>query len=343
MWRQVFYIIIFLIFIATPAYSKPKIFILSSYDKMDVCGGQQYKGVVDVLRLNLLNNFTLKSFWIDSRHLDKKQLNLRIKKAVSSIKAFSCDVLITIDDVAFKVALDHFLGKAKPIIVFSGVNKPLNLYNQKYHFLKDNIPTKNVTGVYEYIFAKEGIQFLDSWIEDENYKIAAIYSNDKVSLILRKQLYQELGNSPYKNRIIDFKITSLEELKSTIKKIKANPNIKAYFPFTLKVWDEKSKRYFSFTELIPFLKTQMSIPAIFPNTRVAYLGLLGGLGSDFYKMGRQAGKIALATINGTPLRYLPVQYTKNYEIVINSQRAKECKLPIHYTILYSADEVVNKP
>ena len=335
--------IILIIFFLSFCYSGwcgNKIFILSSYDENDVCGSLQYKGILNALETNILKNISIENFYINSRHLNEKELENRIKKGLDKINKFQPDILMTIDDLAFKVTLDNYLGNNKMTIVFSGVNQPIDIYNKKYHFLKNNIPVENITGVYENIFAKEAIQFLETWIKEEQFKIAALFSTDEMGQIIKNQITYNLKNTKYFDRLIFFEIKTLQDINNAIKKIKANKNIKLYLPNVLKIYDAKNNKYLSLTDLIPMLIKSIKIPEMFTNIKTAELGFLGGLGTDFFKMGTQAGLISLKVLEGYEVNEIPIEKSENYKIIINIKRAKECNLPINNYILNIADEVI---
>ncbi len=340
MFRKLFYFACFLFLLnSSCSPAKIKIFILLSYHKGDICSDLQYKGILRSLE-ELEEEHEIKAFWLDSRHLKGDALSQKIQEAVKDIEHFKPDMLITVDDLAFTVALKHFLDSNFPI-VFSGVNQRLSYYNKKYHFLDNHgYPTKNVTGVHERIFAKQAIKFMDDWIGNSNYQLLVLYSPDLMGNVLKDELLDELQGTPFLKRIILKRVCSVQKLKEELTRLNTR-EIKAYFPFTMSLPESlNSKRRLSFTELAPILIRYAKIPDLFPNSiGAAKLGLLGGVGTDFLKMGYQAGRIALKIFHGWNVKDLPVEEARFYTIAINLKRAKECHLPIRDDILSISDYV----
>ncbi len=323
--------------------SRVKIFILSSYHRGDICGDMQYRGVKEALNSETIKGLVIDDFWLDSRHLKGEALKRRIREAVSRIHSFNPYIIITIDDPAFKVALTHFLKKkGPPYIVFSGVNRPLKYYNREYYLFVKDRPIKNVTGIYERIFSREAIRFLDEWLGNSSYKLAVVYSSDTVGKILKEQLTEELEGTDLKNRVKEsIEVSTLSELKRALRTLQDDREIKAYFPFVMSIRDDAQNRRVSFTEVAPYMKEWVKKPDLFPNARgAAELGFFGGVGIDFQMMGYQAGKMAARIILGEKINTIPVEKAKDFEIAINYNRVKKCQLPLKDNLLNIADEVV---
>ncbi len=322
-----------------------RVFILSSYHRGDICGDMQYSGVEEALNTETIGRITIDAFWLDTRHLRGKALKRRVKEAVRRIRSFGPYIIITIDDPAFKVALTHFLKKkGPPYIVFSGVNRPLKYYNREYHLFMRNRPIKNVTGVYESIFSKEAIMFLDEWLSSTDYKLAVVYSNDTVGRILKEQLIEEIDETELKNRIKWFiEVSTLSELEKVLKRLQNDQEIRGYFPFVLSIRDDVHSRQVSFTEIAPYIKRWIKKPDLFPNAKgAAKLGLFGGVGIDFQMMGYQAGKMVAKILLGEGIDAIPVEKAREFKIIVNYGRARECGLPVRDKLLNIADEVITQ-
>ncbi len=331
-------IFILALFSSSNCLAEPKIFILSSYSPEDLCEKPEFEGVVNVLRENL-RRYTLKSFWIDSRRKDPQELADIEKRVVKEIEDFSPDVLITLDDIAFQIALRHFTGKKKPAIIFAGVNKPLEEYNREFNFLKEDnkTPTKNITGVYEKLFVLEEMKFLESWWLKGDYKIAFIYSDDPIANIAMHQIQNELKGTPYLDKIVYYKVSTLSQLRETITLIEHNPKVKAFFAFALSVTQGQER--LTINEIVPYIVKNICIPEIYPNYYAVAMGFMGGVVIDFKEMGRQAGNIAVKVVQGTPPTKIPVETAHHFSVVINLKRVKECKLPLPDYILNLAERV----
>ena len=338
--RSMFVSLFLMILFAVPVYGQKKVFILNSYHKTDTCGGPQYQGVLKALTENIHSDLQIDQYFLDSKRLSEKQLKNRIVEALEKIKNFHPDILMVLDDLAFKIALENFLDSKNMFIIFSGINRPLEEYNEEFHFLEGLKPTKNAIGVYENLFMKEQIEFL-KLIFGENFKIALLHSTDFMGNILKKQVLAELKATPYLKTIEVFPISNLKELQKTIKKLRYKKEIKVYIPYTMSVWDENNKRHLTVKELAPILTQNLSILDVSSNNKIfAKLGFFGGVGPDFFAMGYQAGIMAAKLIQNFPLSRLRVEYARNYRIIINKKRAEECNVHLTPEILNLADEVI---
>jgi len=339
MMKKFLFFAIFLLLFPLLAYGK-SVFILNSYNKEDLCGGPQYQGVLKALKENFLTGLELEEYFLDSKRLSQKEVQKKIDEAVKKIRIFDPNVLVVVDDLAFKVALTHFLNKKDLVIVFSGVNRPLEDYNQEFNFLDGLKPTKNVVGVYENLFMKEQIEFLQ-FILGKNFNIALLYSTDFMGKILKRQIIDELKNTPYINMLVTFPITTMNDLQRAVQEISRRADIKAYMPLVMSVLDEKTNRNLTPGEVAPFLISHLCLLDVFPNNKGAIkTGYFGGVGIDFFAMGYQAGMMAVRLLNGYSLSKMKVEYAREYTILINKKRADSCGVYLPPEILNMADEVV---
>ena len=338
--RGILLSLLLMLFVSVPVYGQKKVFILNSYHKTDTCGGPRYQGVLKALTENIHSDIQIGQYFLDSKRLSEKQIKKIIAEALDKIKNFHPDLLVVVDDLAFQVALKNFLGSKNMFIVFSGVNSPLEEYNEEFHFLEGLRPTKNVIGVYEHLFTKEQIEFLEL-IFGENFKIALLHSTDLMGNILKNQVITELKATPYLNKIKIFPISNLKDLQKTIKKLAHKKEIKAYMPYTMSVRDEKNKRHLTIKEIAPILINNLSILDVSANNKIfARLGFFGGVGPDFFAMGYQAGIMATKLLQNYPFSRLRVEYARNYCIIINKKRAEQCNVHLPPDILNLADEVI---
>ncbi len=319
-------------------WASPRVFVLASYSPEDICEDPEFKGVKSALEENL-REYQLKVFWLDSRRNREKGFSTLVREALEEIKMFDPDVIVALDDVAFQVALENFEGIGRPYIVFAGVNEPLDKYNERYHFLKGRLPVKNVTGVYEKLFLREALDFYRSWWLKGNYKIAVLYSTDPVAKVVLDQTMQELKGTSYINRLVYFKVSTLKELEDAVRKIKADKSLRLYFEFALSVKDGATGKYLVVNDIVSYLTHKLCIPAIYPNIYAIRLGLLGGVVNDFYRMGKQAGLMAVKLIKGHPIREVQVEEAHYFLVAINLKRLKECQLPMPEYLLNLADVV----
>ena len=318
-----------------------KVFILNSYSPQDVCGAPQYKGVLKALKENILNDLQIESYFLDSKRLSKRDVKRHIAEAVKRIKRFHPDLLITVDDLAFTVGLKYFLNADFPI-VFSGVNRPLKEYNKEYHlFNSEGFPLKKVVGVYEKLFIKEQIEFLQMLFGKKEFKVAVVYSTDFIGTILKNQLVDEVKGTPFEEYFVFYPVAAFKEVKAAVEAIKKNKSILAYFPFVTSVWDEEKKEYLDPGRVAPYLISHLCLLDLFPNSAGAKkLGYFGGVAIDFFAMGYQAGIMGVKLLQGYKPSDIKVENAQKYVILINKRRLKPCGISISPTLLNLVDEVI---
>ena len=315
-----------------------KIFVLASYSPKDPFEKSEIKGLESSLKENFVG-YKLRLLWLRSRGKGLQELRKTEDAIVGKIKEFDPIVIVALDDAALEVALENFSGKGPPWIVFSGINKPIEDYNSRYHFLKDGVPVKNVTGILEKIFTVENLELLSGWWLRGNYKVVLIYSSDTMSSIVAEQVRRELEGTPFKQHIQYYQIETLDQLKSLVAALNKDNAVKAIFPFVLSLKDTSRNCVVTITELIPLLTRLTCIPLIMPHIEAVRSGIWGCVVLDYYQMGRKAGMMVVKILKGVPVKKIPVSVAEDFMVVFNLKRIKECDLPVPDYLLNLADRI----
>jgi hypothetical protein len=313
-------IIIGLILFITFSFSK--ILIVNSYDEKDQCGVPQLNGFL----YEMYNaNYNLQDFdiyFLNARVTPKKELLKKAQNILKNINKYK--YIITFDDAAFKL-VGIPASKAGKIVIFSGMNYPYEKYKKQYN-LKNNIG-----GVFEKLYAKEILTMFNK-IKPIN-KIAIFYS-DGVGNIVKNQIAKELKNSIFEKKLELIHIDTLKQLKHKTKQINKDNKYTLFIPLTLSLKNEHKK--------VPFYKIKdiylknIKKPDFGINIYFIKLGFLGFGGVDFFKMGRECGKIFLSYKKTNKLK---IVNAPKYHFYINSKRAKEInfKLPEWFVKNYLED------
>ena len=330
---------LFLISILQPvcAYAQKMIVMVASYAQDDLCGRPQYLGAIQAIEESRYRNLPIKSIFLDSKRLSSSETRKRINDALTVIETERPEIILTLDDLAFSEVGCRFVGARGMYVVFSGVNRPLKFYNSRFSFLKGNIPTKNITGVYEYLFVKEQMEFLRMVLRKDG-QIALLYSTDFMGGILKDQVLAELQNTGYDKKIRLFPVSDMEELLKAVDSINSQPRIIAYIPDTMSVLDRKSGRTMIIGDLVPVLTGKAKKIDLAINKAFTKAGFFGGVSVDFMNMGYQAGRLAVMLLDGFPVERLPVENARRYEIIINKKRMNELSLKLDDQVLNMVDE-----
>ena len=238
------------------AHGKTLIFILASYHQNDPFENSEYRGVIQALKFGIFQKFEIQSFFLDSRRLDKKTINKKANEALQIIDKKKPKIVIALDDLAFNVCAKKVIAMKQTFLVFAGINQDLDIYNKKFHFLKQNMPIRNITGVYEYLFSREQMEMLDLLLTPP-YRVAMLYSTDYMGKIAKSQILNELKGTPYQNRLELFPVKTTKDLKAAIKTIANRSDIKAYFPLTLSVYDPAKNIRLTIKDIAPLLISQI--------------------------------------------------------------------------------------
>lgn len=322
------------------ADDQKRIFILHSYEKTHVCGKPQSLGVQSAL---LKAGYGVDDLLLESYAMDTKKTNNTAELihqqaviALDKINKFKPDILITLDDNAFRtVALE--LVDTDIQIVFSGMNNIPERYNKVARWLESiDAPGHNITGVYEKIHFSTAVKVQKN-IQPGLKKIRIISDNSPTGKALIRQVKIEIKNEPIPAEADFFITDSWEEYQQKI--LESNESdIDTLYPIALRLTDKNGQTYTA-TKILSWTGKNSKIPSIPLNFAFVKLGLFGGAGVDFESMGYQAGEIAAKILAGKSAGEIPIEDAKRYALVFNVNRAKALGIQIPSDILLAADEV----
>jgi len=339
-------ILMFIFFIgkrAALSQPTPKVFILHSYEQNHVCGQPQHDGMVAMLKKS---GFTKnRNFELQVHYMDTKRKNntpeLIIKQAdiaLQKIKRFKPDVLVTLDDNAFRwVALK--LVDSDISIVFSGLNGQPEMYNREKPFMRSREnPGHNITGVYEKLHIIDAVR-VHSRLFPDFQKLKIITDQSPTGKAVNTQIKLELENADIS---IDWEIkvvTDWDEYQAEIFSANNDPQIGAIYPAALLLKDKKGNVYTA-PEIFKWTIQVSKKPEIAVNYVFTKMGLFGGAAVDFYSMGQQAGQMVVKVLKGRNPGELPIEEASRYALAFNLKRARQLNIDIPDEILLAADEVV---
>ncbi len=319
-----------------------KVYILMSYRECDTCGGPQYRGVIDALKLGGLQRLEIKSYFLRSKTLPKHLFEKRTKEAISIYRSFRPDVTVAIDDPAFQLMAPFFLKKkGKGDLVFTGTNISPEDYNKRFHFHKERWPTARITGVYEKLFVLEQLRFIHLIFGKNLGKIPVLYSSDPIGKTVFRQIINEVKGTQYEHKIIPMEVSTLDEVKKEAREIQSDHETKTYFPVTIAVFKKNGDpTRIPLQEISPILLNTIKKPDLTVNSTYVNLGFWGGVTVDFYQMGYDAGQMALLLLKGADIHSLKIKDADKSIITINLKRNRELGLNLPPSILGLVDNFV---
>jgi ABC-type uncharacterized transport system substrate-binding protein len=307
---------------ATPA-SAAEVFLIASYSQTDPCGQPQYRAAMDALKQGGFANLSSKGYYLDARVSPKEDVLKAVEQIKKDIRTIKPKLVFTIDDPAFAMLYEEVLQQPGTQMVFSGLNRKLDYYNEKAPFLDGRTPIANITGVFEYLFMREQFAMLEAVLERPVNKVAVLYSTDTVGSILKDQILDELKGSPYEDRIVLFAAEDIPAMIESARKINDDKRIDAYIPVTMSVLDPTDGKRKTMDVLAPTLIETIGKIDLSLNSSFTEYGFFGGVSIDFYQMGFQTGFLAIKLLKGGAIKGIPIEDAKRSIIAVNRKRMQE--------------------
>ena len=264
-------------------------------------------------------------------------------KVIKKIRVFKPDVILSLDDNAFRTVALPLTGTWISI-VFSGMNVQPEDYNRIRHFMKNREhPGGNITGVYEKLHIREAIKVFSKLLDFKKILLLDDLSptGKAIAEQVKRELYSNHDRGSLPCKIQRKTVRSWEEYKKIIHTINTDPDISAFYPGALLLKDKSGKAHTA-RDIIAYTVKHAKKPAIAINYTFAKMGLIGGVSVDFFAMGYQAGQKVAAILNGAYPGDLPIDDARKVALVFNLSRAKALGIKIPDDILLAADEVFKK-
>jgi ABC-type uncharacterized transport system substrate-binding protein len=332
----------------TEAKNIKRLFIVHSYEDGHICGQPQHDGALKVLATagwEQGSNLEVGVYHMDTKRKNNTphSISQQARKAQKAIEDFQPDVVLTLDDNAFRTIALPASGSATQY-VFSGLNGQPEMYDKRINFMKNRSkPGYNITGVYEKLYIREAIKVLSNmynmdtvlFLGDESPTGKAINKQVKLELAVNNDL------QPLPCKIKQRTIHTWEEFTETINSTNEDPTIDAFYLGTLLLKDSEGKTYTA-PDIIEYTLSHANKPAIGLNYAFIKLGLYGGATVDFFAMGQLAGQKIAKIFNGEKAGNISIEDAPRVALVFNLQRAEELGMVIPADILMAADEVFRK-
>lgn len=335
---------------ASPSLAVKKIFIVHSYEKGHLCGQPQHDGALEGLARSgwiVGENLEVRAYYMDTKRTNNTPARIyrQAMLAMREIELFQPDVILTLDDNAFKtIALSPAMEGR--LIVFSGMNGQPEDYNVQVRFMADrDKPGGRITGVYEKLHLREAVRVMSILhgvkkilvLEDLSPTGRAITRQVDIELAAPEQHSQQMAAYEVSRATV----RSWEGFKRTIARANDDPELGAIYLSTLLLRDAEGRIYTA-EEIIDYYVRHSGKPAIGLNYAFIKQGLYGGATVDFFAMGRLAGEKVAKILTGVQPGTLPIEDAPRIALVFNLKRAESLGLEIPPDILMAADEVFQK-
>jgi ABC-type uncharacterized transport system substrate-binding protein len=297
--------------------------LVGSYDQNDACGRPQYEAALEALKQGGFSGLSSKAYFLDQRTASRDDLLKSVEQIKRDIRSAKPRLVLTFDDPAFAMLYEEVLLQKGTQMVFSGVNRRLEDYNERAAFLDGRMPVANITGVYEYLFMRDQLSMLEAVLKRPVNKVAMLHSTDAVGVILKDQILAELKNTPYAARIVVFAAGDVPAMLAHARTINDDKSIDAYIPVTMSVADPADGSRKSIEQLAPLLTRSIRKIDLLFNPSFTQYGFFGGIGVDHYRMGYQAGFLASKLLKGGAIKGAPIEDARRSISAINRKRMQE--------------------
>ena len=330
---------------ALAAEDVKRVYIVASYEQEHVCGWPQEQGVIKGF---------VQEGWIEGINLSVKRFHMDTKRTNTSpeamqtvaaevrkeIDSFKPNVIVTLDDNAFREIALPMAGRQDVAAVFSGMNGQPEMYNARKYFMDSREkPGNNITGVYEKLYVVRSMRVMESAVDGlAGAKIVGITDYSPTGNAITKQFELELARQQGTMEWELIRVKNWQEYVDLIDRINADDSVKAIYPVALTLKVSETVTYTA-PEIFKWTIENSKKPEMALNYFFSEIGLFGGAAVDFKSMGLAAGKKAGKILNGEKAGDLPIDDAPDYAIVLNIKRAKQLGIDIPAPLLTAADYV----
>lgn len=327
------------------ASEEKKIFILHSYELEHVCGAPQHAGVLHGLATAGFaegKNLQVRAFAMDTKRGNHtpQAMERQAQAALAAIRAFAPDVLVTLDDNAFRLVALRLVDSDLPI-VFSGMNVQPERYDAQTRWLVSRShPGHNITGVIEKLHTLTAFKVQRKILKKMN-TVFVISDNSPTGVAAVEQVREEMASEPHDFAWQLYVTDSWEAYQAHILAACSSDFIDTIYPVALLLKDEQGQVYTA-PDILRWTAKVCRKPSIPINYGFAKFGIMGGVGVDFESMGYQAGVMVARILRGESPSSIPLEQAERYALVFNTARAKELGVSIPEDILLAADQVYSE-
>ena len=338
-------LMLFLFTTVAVAEEMKRVYIAASYEQNHICGGPQEAGVIK--GLNKTGWFEGMNLEIMRYYMDTKKKNTTpeaMKKEAEIITAqiekFKPEVLVVLDDNAFREAALPLAGSKELAIVFCGMNGQPENYNAKKRFMNTREkPGGNITGIYEKLYVGRSMKVMQNALPAlKGKKIVGITDSSPTGNAITTQFEVESKDMPGDTDWELRRVKDWQEYTELIETLNKDEGIGAIYPVALRLKVSDTEIYTA-PEIFKWTTENSAHPEMALNYFFAKVGLFGGAAVDFKAMGFQAGRKAGQILNGEKAGDLSIDDASDYAIVFNLKRAKKLGIDIPLPLLTAADHV----
>ncbi|MFZ5426374.1 MAG: ABC transporter substrate-binding protein [Thermodesulfobacteriota bacterium] len=309
-----------------------RVFVVHSYNPEYVWVRNINQGILEALSGSVA---AYEFFYMDAkRRPGKHNLELAARGALARIESFDPDVVIAADDPAQAyLTVPYLKGKARPQVIFCGVNAPPSLYG---------FPASNVSGVRERWHYREGFGLLKRLFPHAKsavFMVEASESGRYVADDLKEDL--EKGG-PFELEVAGIEIVStFDDWKRLVEHYRGRTDA-----FALGLYQsirDADAGVASPEKVIAWTFSATDKPTLgFSDVSIEH-GILCGVLESAHEQGFLAGSMARQALpGGVPAGQLPMRLNDRGVIMVNLNTAERLGVDIPYELIEASGVVVTR-
>jgi len=261
-------------------------------------------------------------------------------EVLREIDSFKPDVIVTLDDNAFREIGLPMAGRPDVAAVFSGMNGQPEIYNATRHFMDSREkPGNNITGVYEKLYVVRSMRVMENAVAGlTGAKIVGITDYSPTGNAITRQFELELARQQGTVEWELRRVKNWQAYTELINRLNTDDRVGAIYPVALTLKVSETVTYTA-PEIFKWTIENSKKPEMALNYFFSEIGLFGGAAVDFKAMGIAAGRKAGKILSGEKAGDLPIDDAPEYAIVLNIKRARQLGIDIPPPLLTAADYV----
>ncbi|SHE43424.1 ABC-type uncharacterized transport system, substrate-binding protein [Desulfacinum infernum DSM 9756] len=322
----------------------PRLFVVHSYEEGHACGQPQFDGMLAELgESGLLPgvNILIENHFMDTKRRNNtpELMETEAARVLQRIRASRPDVVLTLDDNAFRTVGLRLVGEPIPV-VFCGVNEAPEEYDRIRDFMETRQrPGKNVTGVHERLHVREALR-VHKRLFPGLKKVVFFCDESPTGRAIKREILRELL-VPAPEAPCDWEVftaRSWEAYCDAVFRAGQDPDVGAIYPAALLLRDGRGRTYAT-SEILRWTTAHSRKPEMAINFTFVAAGLFGGAVVDFRAMGRQAGNMVVEILSGRSAADIPIVDSSRCALAFNLNRALQLGIQLPEDVILAADMV----
>ena len=276
-------------------------------------------------------NIQVETFYMDTKSKTSEEWKEESgRQARELISIWDPDIVIAVDDNAQEYVGKFYSGKARPKIVFCGVNnKP-----ERYGY-----PSPNITGILERPHIKATLDLLSRFVPSVK-TIAVISDNSPTSRGALEYIRDQLQKLDKKAIAYEMPVT-FAQWKADIAFLQDKADaLLIYMYHTIK--EKEQEKSMASKEVMEWTISNSSIPVAGFFTFAIDDGALLGVVESGLEHGCEAAMVAMGLLKGKDIKQFPVKTAEKGIVMFNKKTADKLGIPVSDELMEQIDIIVGE-